>query len=146
VFAVEAIGRMNPAAPKGWWLRGYCRGMTPATTLRFFGRYLVVVASGFVLIPERVLPLVGFEPPRDVWVRVLGGILAILAGYYFAAARANDVRFARWTVWGRLPLLPFYGALVAFAGAEWPLIAVGVFESGCGVWTGWALRRERSGG
>ena len=118
---------------------------TVTATLRVFAAYLAVLAVAFVFLPERVLPWIGFDPPRDFWIRILGGILGILAFYYLLAARATDLRFARWTVWGRLPLLPFYAGLVALAGAPTMLLAVGMFESGCGVWTWWALRRARDG-
>lgn len=115
---------------------------TPALTLRLFATYLALLAAGFLFAPALVLPWFGFAAPRDFWIRVLGGILGILAYYYFAAARDGDRRFARRTVWGRLPLLPLYGGLVAFAGAPLPLLFVGLFESGCGVWTLLALRAE----
>ena len=118
---------------------------TVSATLRVFAAYLGVLAVAFVFIPERVLPWIGFDPPGDFWIRILGGILFILAAYYVLAARAGDSRFARWTVWGRLPLLPFYACLVSFADAPPTLLAVGVFESGCGIWTWWTLRRAVSG-
>ena len=115
-------------------------------SLRFFALYLILLGLGFVLIPQVVLPWCGFDPPKDFWVRVLGGILLILAYYYLAAARCGDVAFARRTVWGRLPLVGFYAGLVAWAGAPLPLLAVGAFESGCGVWTWLALRQSDRGG
>lgn len=109
-------------------------------TLRFFAAYLVALGLGFVFVPQVVLPWFGFAPPRDFWVRVLGGILLILAYYYMAAAQRGDLTFARRTVWGRLPLVFFYAGLVAWAEAPPALVAVGFFESGCGAWTGLALR------
>ena len=112
----------------------------PGFTLRFFAAYLIALGLGFVFVPQVVLPWFGFDPPRDFWVRVLGGILLILAYYYLAAAQRGDVAFARWTVWGRLPLVFFYAGLVAWADAPPALVGVGIFESGCGAWTALALR------
>jgi hypothetical protein len=107
-----------------------------------FALYLTGLGAGLLLLPERVLPLFGFAPPRDFWVRLLGGILGILALYYFLAARADDRAFYRWTVWGRLPLIVLYTGLFLFAGAPAPLLLIGAFESGCGLWTHLALRAE----
>ena len=116
--------------------------LRPAVTLRFFATYLLVLGLGFAAAPQIVLPWFGFPAPADYWVRVLGGILLILAYYYLAAARSTDLEFARRSVLGRLPLVFFYAALVAFAGAPRVLVIVGLFESGCGVWTWLALRRK----
>ena len=107
-----------------------------------FALYLTTLGSGILLAPGRVLPLFGFAPPLDFWVRLLGGILLILALYYFLAARAGERAFYRWTVWGRLPLIVLYTGLFLFAGAPAPLLLIGAFESGCGFWTHLALRRE----
>ena len=110
-----------------------------------FAVYMTGLGAGLLLLPAVVLPLFGFAPPRDFWVRLLGGLLLILALYYFLAARAGDRTFYRWTVWGRLPLIVLYTGLFLFAGAPAPLLAIGAFESGCGFWTHLALRAEERG-
>ena len=107
-----------------------------------FALYLTSLGAGLLLAPGRVLPLFGFAPPLDFWVRLLGGILLVLALYYFLAARSGELAFYRWTVWGRLPLIVLYTGLFLFAGAPAPLLLIGAFESGCGLWTHLALRRD----
>ena len=113
-------------------------------SVQFFAVYLTGMAAGLLLIPERVLPWFGFPAPGDFWVRVLGGLLGILALYYFLAASQRNRDFYRWTVWGRLPLIALYAGLVAWAGAPPALLLFGVFESGCGLWTYAALRAEEA--
>ena len=54
----------------------------------------------------------------------------------------HDVHFYRWTAYGRLALFPGNVAFVLLGVAPPILLAIGAFESGCGVWTGLALRRE----
>jgi hypothetical protein len=115
-------------------------------SVQFFAVYLAGMAAGLLWIPERVLPWFGFPAPGDFWVRVLGGLLGILALYYFLAARERNRDFYRWTVWGRLPLIALYAGLVAWAGAPPVLLLFGVFESGCGLWTYAALRAEAGAG
>lgn len=115
-------------------------------TVRFFAMYLTGMAAGLLFLPERVLPFFGFPAPGDFWVRVLGGLLGVLALYYFLAARSGNREFYRWTVWGRLPLIALYAGLVAGAGAPPVLLLFGVFESGCGLWTHIALRAEADAG
>ena len=112
-------------------------------TVQFFAVYLTGMAAGLLLVPGVVLPWFGFPAPGDFWVRVLGGLLGILALYYFLAARERNRDFYRWTVWGRLPLIALYAGLVAWAGAPPVLLLFGLFESGCGLWTHLALRAEQ---
>ena len=109
-----------------------------------FAVYLTGLGGGLLLVPGWVLPLFGFAPPRDFWPRLLGGLLLVLAAYYFLAAREGNRTFYRWTVLGRLPLIVLYTGLFLFAGAPLPLLLIGAFESGCGLWTHLALRREEA--
>jgi hypothetical protein len=112
------------------------------TSIVAFAVYLAALGSGLLLVPGLVLPLFGFAPPLDFWVRLLGGLLLVFALYYALAARAGNRVFFRWTVWGRLPLIVLYTGLFLFAGAPLPLLLIGAFESGCGLWTHLALRHE----
>jgi hypothetical protein len=108
-----------------------------------FAVYMAGLGSGLLFVPARVLPLFGFAEPRDFWVRLLGGLLLILALYYCLAVREENRAFYRWTVWGRLPLIVLYTGLFLFAEAPVALLLIGVWESGCGLWTHLALRAEQ---
>ena len=108
-----------------------------------FAAYLFCLGSIFVLAPNPVIAFFGFPPTTEVWIRILGYILAALAFYYVMAVRENSENFYRWTVYARLPILPVFTAFVV-AGIGPPIILLfGAFDSGCAVWTWRALKNER---
>jgi len=76
-------------------------------------------------------------------VRVLGYCYGALAFYYAMAVRERAEHFYKWTAYGRAPIIILWASLVAAGKA--PLIAflLGLIESGSGIWTGLALRREK---
>jgi hypothetical protein len=108
-----------------------------------FAGYLACLGVIFVLSPNPVIALFGFPPTTDVWIRILGYVLAALAFYYFMAVRENAESFYRWSVYARLPVLPTFAAFV-LAGVGPPIILLfGTFDTGFALWTWRALKKER---
>jgi hypothetical protein len=60
-----------------------------------FAGYLVCLGSIFIFIPNPVITFFGVPPTTEVWIRILGYILAALAFYYFMAVRENAENFFR---------------------------------------------------
>jgi hypothetical protein len=110
-----------------------------------FCLYMAGLAVALVAIPGPFLGLFGFSPPDGLWVRMFGLTLGILAFFYALAIRARDLRFYRWTAAARLILLPAFTLFVLAGLAPPVLLLFGLFDTGCGVWTGLALRREERG-
>ncbi len=112
-------------------------------SMAIFAAYLFILGFIFVFIPNPVLAFFKLPPTTEVWIRILGYILAALGFYYFMAVRENSVSFYRWSVYGRLPILPTFTALV-LAGIGQPIILLfGAFDTGCAIWTWYALRNEQ---
>jgi len=109
-----------------------------------FAVYMACLSVGFILFPNSIIPLLGFEKVSDFWIRILGYVLGVLAFYYVMAIREQATNFYKWTVVGRMPIFFVWTAFV-IAGAPPILLLFGLFESGCGIWTGLALRSEKSG-
>lgn len=108
-----------------------------------FAAYLSCLGLAFVIIPNPVIAFFGFPPTTEVWIRILGYILAALAFFYFMAVRENSESFYRWSVYARLPILPTFAAFV-FAGIGSPIILLfGTFDAGCAIWTWSALKNEQ---
>lgn len=108
-----------------------------------FAAYLLCLGLIFVLIPNPAIAFFGFPPTTEVWIRILGYILAALAFLYGMAVREHAESFFRWTVYARLPILPAFAAFV-FAGLGPPIILLfGTFDTGCAVWTWHALKSEQ---
>jgi len=108
-----------------------------------FAGYLFCLGLIFIIIPNPVITFFGLLPTTDVWIRILGYILAALAFYYVMAVRENAENFYRWTIYARLPILPTFAAFV-LAGIGPPIILLfGTFDSGCAAWTWYALKKEQ---
>ncbi len=112
-------------------------------SMAVFAVYLSCLGIAFVFAPNPVIAFFGFPPATDVWIRILGYVLAALAFYCFMAVRENTQNFYRWSVYARLPILPAFTAFVV-AGVGPPIILLfGAFDSGCALWTWRALKNER---
>jgi hypothetical protein len=94
-------------------------------------------------ISKDCIALFGFPPTTEVWIRILGYVLAALGFYYFMAVRENSEDFYRWSVYARLPILPTFAVFV-FAGIGPPIILLfGAFDTACAIWTWRALQKEQ---
>jgi hypothetical protein len=111
-----------------------------------FAAYLVCIGASLIFIPNTIIPLFGFPPATGVWIRILGYVLAALAFYFSMAVREKAENFYRWTVYARLPLLPTFAAFVVAGISPPSLLLFGTFDSGCAVWTWYALKREHQAG
>jgi hypothetical protein len=76
----------------------------PARSITVFGIYLILSGLSFMVIPNVVLPLLGFATTTEVWIRVMGLLAAILGGYFLYSVRYDDRTFYRATVYARLAL------------------------------------------
>jgi hypothetical protein len=115
-----------------------------SVSMLLFAVYMTCLAIAFVFFPNPVITLLGFAPVTDVWIRVFGVVLGIMAFYYCMAVREEATNFYRWTVYGRLALLPVFGAFVGLGLGPPVMLGFGAFDSGCAMWTWLTLRRERT--
>ena len=107
-----------------------------------WGLYLFAVGALFLLAPNVALPLFGFAPATDIWIRMVALLALILGYFYVRASRAELTPLFRWKVQGHafgvLCMLVFVllrlapPALLLFAAAD----AVGAG------WTWLALRQS----
>jgi hypothetical protein len=105
-----------------------------------WGVYLIVAGLGFLLMPNFVLPLLGFATTAEGWVQVLGLLVAILGFYYFYSARWNVVPFFQLSVAGRFAFMA--GCIgLAISGSMSPLLLIfGVLDGIGAIWTWLSLR------
>ena len=104
--------------------------------------YLLGLGSILVLIPNFLLGLFNFEPTEEVWIRVVGMLLLILAYYCFEAARHQLRTFYQWSVLGRASVIVFFTAFVLLKLAPVQLILFGLVDLAGALWTGFALKQE----
>ena len=111
--------------------------------MKVFAVYLATLSLLLLFWPSFFLKL-GFENVSNPWVPTLGYVVGALAFFYFMAIRENAKNFYAWTVMARLPLILFFIALVALGIAPPIMLLIGVFDTGCAIWTGLALKHEQA--
>lgn len=115
-----------------------------AKSVFVFGIYLFVLGIVLLVIPNVLLSLFGFQETSEVWIRVVGMLIFILAFYYTTAARKEVMDFFRITVYGRGSVIVFFIIFVVLKLAEPMLILFGVIDLLGAIWTQLTLRSSKS--
>ena len=116
-----------------------------AKSVFVFGIYLIVVGLGFLVIPNVLLPLFGFPETNEVWVRVVGMLIVLLAFYCIQTARKELTDFFQLTVYARASVIVFFTVFVVLDLTEPMLILFGVIDLLGAIWTELALRSSKAG-
>jgi hypothetical protein len=117
--------------------------MSPAArSIQIFGLYLLALSLTLLLAPNLLLQTFGLPLTHDVWIRVVGMLVAFLGVYYLRAAATGLTAFFAWTVPVRASVLLFFGAFVALGFASPMLMLFAVVDALGAGWTWWALRRD----
>jgi uncharacterized membrane protein len=115
-----------------------------AKSVYYFGFWFVMGGLGLLLLPNLVLPLLGLSPTNDLFVRLLGMVMLILAYYYIRAARRELTDFFYWTVPARVSGFIFFVVLVLLDIGPPILIALGVIDVLAALWTRQAIRSQEA--
>ena len=114
-----------------------------ALSLYVFGIYLVVLGIVVVTIPNVLLGIFGMPQTNEVWIRIVGVLVLVLAFYYTQAARKELTGFIILTVYTRATFILFLTAFVLLGFSSPVLILFGVADLLGALWTGTALRSDR---
>ena len=115
--------------------------MTPAArSVNIFGTYLLLLGALLLIAPNPLLDLVGLPPTTEVWIRIVGMLVAILGIYYRIAAAANLAPFFLATVLVRSSVPLFLLGFILAGWVEWPLMLFGAIDAVGALWTWKALR------
>jgi hypothetical protein len=105
----------------------------------------VVNGLGLVVIPGVLLGLLGFPPPADFWVRVLG-VLAVAVGVIHMTSARNELTpYFRTSVPIRLLFAAGLVGLVLAELAPVSLVLLAALDVAGAVWTALALRHAPVG-
>jgi hypothetical protein len=116
--------------------------MTPLTTIRVFGGYLLLLGLAGMLIPDVLLRLLGMPASHDAWPRVAGMLVLNYGLLYVWIVKTRAINILPYTVFARILVLFYLGGFV-IAGLIQPIILVfGIADAVGGLWTLWALRRD----
>jgi hypothetical protein len=117
---------------------------TSARSVFAFAIYLVGLALVLLIAPNVLLQLFGVPTTSEVWICVVGMLVLFLGFYYSQAARRGMTEFFRWTVFVRSTVVVFFTAFVLLGFVSPMLILFGIVDLLGAIWTGLALRSERS--
>jgi len=106
-----------------------------ARSVRVFSIYLALLAVALLLVPNLILGAVGLPSTSEVWIRVAGMLVALLAVYYWTAAATELTPFFRATVLCRLSVPLFFLIFVTGGWVEWPLLLFAVPDALGAAWT-----------
>ncbi len=111
-----------------------------ARSVLVFGLYLIALGVSLLVAPNAVLDLFRVPHTHEVWIRVLGTVLAYVGTYYLVAARHEVMPIFRASIAVRLSLIVVLAALVLFAHGKPVIILFGVADLAGALWTRAALR------
>lgn len=112
--------------------------------MNVFAYYLLLLAVALLVAPNVLLVTFGLPPTSEVWIRVVGMLVAFLGLYYRVAAAAELVPIFYMSVMVRLSVLAFFLLFVLAGWARWPLVLFGVIDAVGAAWTWQALRSRSS--
>lgn len=113
-----------------------------ARTLFVWSFYLLGLGVILVVVPNLLLALFGIAPTEEVWIRVIGVLVLILAYFAYSAARQEVQEYFRWSVPARVAVPLFFAIFVLLNLAPAQLILFGLVDLAAAAWTWQTLRSE----
>lgn len=118
--------------------------ITPAASLNIFAVYLGGLAVILLFIPNVLLTIFGLPETNEVWIRVLGMVVAFLAVYYMQMARVDNRVFMQTSVYVRASVVVFFVVFVLLNYAKVNLILLSGGDLLGAALTWYALRNAKS--
>ncbi len=112
-------------------------------SLFVFGWYLAGLGTLLVLVPNVLFGLFGLPPTDEVWIRVAGVLVLVIAYLDVRMGREDFLPYARFTVHARVAVLVLFGAFVLAGLARPILIQFGAIDFAGALWTAAAIRRDQ---
>lgn len=112
-------------------------------SLFVYGICLAILGIVMIAIPNSLLSLSGLPTTTEVWIRVAGVLVSVIAFYDVMAGRNNLAGILRWSIVGRASAIVFFSAFVLLSFVKPILILFGAMDLAGAVWTYMALRSER---
>ena len=114
-----------------------------ARSLFVFGIYLILLGLFLLIAPNTLIAFFGLPTASDIWIRVVGMLLVLLAYYDIQAARKNLIDFFRWSVVARMSVIVFFAVFVILDLVKPILLLFGGVDFLAAMWTYIALRKEK---
>ena len=114
-----------------------------AISVIVWGIYLLAMGMTFLLAPHVALPLFGFAPSDEVWVRIVA-MLSLVLGYFYIQTGRHEMRpFFTWKIHGHIFGVVCMVLFVILQLGPSNLLLLAGADLLAAVWTAWALRHPR---
>lgn len=115
------------------------------TSMKVFGTYLAVVGICFATVPNLLLPVFGFEPAGDFWIRLFGLSLFLISWVYYIAIRDHWLSFYKLSALARFTAALFLAGCALIGFAPWQLFIFAFVDFAGAAWTYLAIRHHERG-
>lgn len=114
-----------------------------ARSLFVFGLYLVVLGLLLLIAPNPLITFFGLPAVTDVWIRVAGMLILLLAYYNIQASIQENEGYFRMTIGARMSVIVFFAVFVLLDFVKPILLLFGVVDFLAALWTMLTLRRAK---
>jgi hypothetical protein len=109
--------------------------------------FLYSISASFLglvlmVLPDLFLTILRLAPSDEVWIRIVGLFLLVVAVYYYLAARHEILIIIKASVFIRLSLIFFYAVFVFMKMIALNIMIIPILDLLTGLWTLFLLRRE----
>ena len=102
--------------------------------------YLIGLGGALFLVPNIPLPIFGLPETHEIWIRIVGMTVLILAIYYYLAARNQVREMLALSVPIRLSVPVIFTGFIVAGLAPWNIILFTPLDVLFALWTWAALR------
>lgn len=111
-----------------------------ATTLYYWSFYLLLLGAVMVIMPNFLLVLFGFPASEEIWPRVIGVLILVLAYFSYQSARGEVIPYFHWSVHARVAVFLIFIVFVILRLTSPAILFFGFIDLLGAAWTYFALR------
>jgi hypothetical protein len=100
-----------------------------ALSVYMYGLYLISSGLPFLLIPHFTLGMFGLSAGDDLWIRLVGVLLAVIGSFYVAAVLTRSDRMLIWSVPTRYATATLMAVMVALGEAGLALLVFAALDA-----------------
>jgi hypothetical protein len=130
-----SIDRLTP-------LKSFIKMSNSAKSIFFYSVSVALFGPVLLFFPNLFLEILGMAPTDEIWIRIVGLFLLVVAVYYYLAAKHELLVIIKGSVFIRLSLIFFYAAFVLLKMTPLSILIIPVLDLLTGLWTLLALRKE----
>lgn len=106
------------------------------------GIYVLITGLQLIFIPATLLGMFGFDPPSEIWIKVLGILVLALAILYYSINTSGNKEVVLSTVWFRIFVSAGFLFLVVTGQTKSSLLLFAGVDVATALWTWFELKKK----